>query len=84
MPKGEHLWGILLYYFIQKKSVADAHRILTVAYGDLALSDTTCIYLFTRFKSKDFDVEDKEDSGAPKTLTTHNWSHYFMNIQVRR
>ncbi|EFN71498.1 Histone-lysine N-methyltransferase SETMAR, partial [Camponotus floridanus] len=58
----EYLRGILLHYFIQKKS----HRILVETYGDHALSETTCRDWFRRFKNNDFDVEDKERSGAPK------------------
>ncbi|KAG5318210.1 MOS1T transposase, partial [Pseudoatta argentina] len=51
-----YLRGILLHYFIQKKSAAEAHRILVQTYGDW----------FRRFKNNDFQLEDKERSGAPK------------------
>ncbi|KAG5319318.1 MOS1T transposase, partial [Pseudoatta argentina] len=34
--------------------------------GDNALSDTTCRDSFRRFKNNDFQLEDKERSGAPK------------------
>ncbi|KAG5313023.1 MOS1T transposase, partial [Pseudoatta argentina] len=61
-----YLRGILLHYFIQKKSAAEAHRILVQTYGDNALSDTTCRDWFRRFKNNDFELEDKERSGAPK------------------
>ncbi|GBP03845.1 Mariner Mos1 transposase [Eumeta japonica] len=61
-----YLWGILLHYFIQKKSAAEAHKILADTYGDNALSDTTCKDCFRRFKNNDFELEDKERSGAPK------------------
>lgn len=58
--------GILLHYFIQKKSAAEAHRILVETYGDNALSNTTCRDWFRRFKNNDFEIEDKDRSGAPK------------------
>ncbi|KAG5319042.1 MOS1T transposase, partial [Pseudoatta argentina] len=61
-----YLRGILLHYFIRKKSAAEAHRILVQTYGDNALSDTTCRDWFRRFKNNDFQLEDKERSGAPK------------------
>ncbi|KAG5327557.1 MOS1T transposase, partial [Pseudoatta argentina] len=61
-----YLRGILLHYFIQKKSAAEAHRILVQTYDDNALSDTTCRDWFRRFKNNDFQLEDKERSGAPK------------------
>ncbi|KAG5317141.1 MOS1T transposase, partial [Pseudoatta argentina] len=48
VPNKVYLRGILLHYFIQKKSAAEAHRILV------------------RFKNNDFQLEDKERSGAPK------------------
>jgi len=66
VPTKEYLRGILLHYFIQRKSAAEAHRILVETYNDHALSETTCRDWFRRFKNNDFDVEDKERSGAPK------------------
>ncbi|KAG5315316.1 MOS1T transposase, partial [Pseudoatta argentina] len=66
VPNKVYLRGILLHYFIQKKSAAEAHRILVQAYGDNALSDTTCRDWFRRFKNNYFELEDKERSGAPK------------------
>lgn len=66
MPSKEYLRGILLHYFIQKKSAAEAHRILVDTYGEHALSETTCRDWFRRFKNNDFDLGDKERSGAPK------------------
>ncbi|KAG5324284.1 MOS1T transposase, partial [Pseudoatta argentina] len=66
LPNKVYLRGILLHYFIQKKSAAEAHRILVQTYGDNALSDTTCRDWFRRFKNNDFELEDKERSSAPK------------------
>ncbi|KAG5323180.1 MOS1T transposase, partial [Pseudoatta argentina] len=66
LPNKVYLRGTLLHYFIQKKSAAEAHRILVQTYGDNALSDTTCRDWFRRFKNNDFQLEDKERSGAPK------------------
>ncbi|KAG5318107.1 MOS1T transposase, partial [Pseudoatta argentina] len=68
VPNKVYLRGILLHYFIQKKSAAEAHRILVQTYDDNALSDTTCRDWFRRFKNNDFELEDKERSGAPKTF----------------
>ncbi|KAG5319839.1 MOS1T transposase, partial [Pseudoatta argentina] len=62
VPNKVYLRGILLHYFIQKKSAAEAHRILVQTYGDNALSDTTCRDWFRRFKNNDFQLEDKERS----------------------
>ncbi|KAG5318199.1 MOS1T transposase, partial [Pseudoatta argentina] len=66
VPNKVYLRGILLHYFIQKKSAAEAHRILVQTYDDDALSNTTCRDWFRRFKNNDFELEDKERSGVPK------------------
>ena len=57
---------VLLHYFDLKKSVAEVHRLLEEAYGDRAPSHTTCKEWYRRFKSNDFDVNDKPRSGQPK------------------
>ena len=41
---------------------------LVKIYGDNAPSDKTCREWFRRFKSGDFDVEDKERSGRPRAF----------------
>lgn len=56
----------LLFCFRLKKTAAESHRMLVQAYGDNALSETTCRDWFRRFKSGDFDVGDKERPGQPK------------------
>lgn len=66
VPNKPFLRGILLHYFIQKKSAAEAHRILVETYRDHALSERTCRDWFNRFKNGDFNVQDRERSGASK------------------
>lgn len=66
VPSKEYLRGILLHYFIQKKSAAESHRILVETYKEHALSETTCRDWFLSFKNDDFDLGDRERSGAPK------------------
>ena len=58
MPKKKYLQEILLHYFIQKKSAAEAHKILVETYDDHALLETTCRDWFRHFKNNDFDVEE--------------------------
>ena len=60
MLKKVYLQGILLHYFIQKKSTAEAHRILIETYGNHALSEKTCRDWFRCFKDDDFDGDNKE------------------------
>ena len=53
-----------------KKTAAEAHRMLVevLVYGDSAPSDKTCTEWFRRFKSGDFDVENKERSGRSRAF----------------
>ena len=62
VPNKVYLRGILLHYFIQNKSAAEARRILVETYGD----NTTCRDWCRHFKNNDFKHEDKERSGTPK------------------
>lgn len=66
VPKKPFLRGILLHYYLMKKTAAESHRILVEVYGDDALSETTCRDWFRRFKSGDFDTEDRERPGKLK------------------
>ena len=66
MPKKVYLWVNILHYFIQKKSAAEAYRILIETYSDHALSEITCRNWFRHLKNNDFDIEDKECSGTLK------------------
>ena len=62
----QYLRRILLHYFIQNKSAAEAHRILVETDGGNALSDTTCRDWFRCFKYNDFKLDDIERSGTLK------------------
>ena len=67
-PNKRHLREVLIFCFKWKKIAAEAHRMLVEVYGDSAPSDKTCREWFRRFKSGDFDVEDKERSRRPKAF----------------
>ena len=62
-PNSRHLRKVLIFCFHFEKTVAEAHRMLSSTYGEVALSERTSRELFQRFKSGDFDVEDRHDSG---------------------
>lgn len=66
VPDKVFLRGVLLHYFNMKKSAAESHRILVEVYGEHALAEQTCRKWFARFKSGDFELEDKERPGQPK------------------
>jgi len=56
----------LLFCFNLKKSAAESHRML-VAYGDNALSETTCRDWFRPFNDN-FDLSDKKRENLPKKV----------------
>jgi len=49
----------LLLFFNQKKMATEGHRTLIEIYGDIAASIKICEYWLYRFKSSDFNVNDK-------------------------
>ena len=77
VPNKVYLRGILLHYFIQNKSAAEALRILVEIYGDNTPSDTTCSDWFRRFKNNDFKLEDKERFGTPKKFEDKELEEIF-------
>ena len=62
-PNSCHLWEVLNFCFHLKKTVAEAHQMPSSTYGVAAFSEKTCREWFQRFKSGDFDVEDRHGSG---------------------
>lgn len=65
-PNSRHLREVLLFFFNSKKSAAEACRLLSGVYGEASLSERTCREWFQRFKSGDFDVEDRHGGGRVK------------------
>eukprot|EP01133_Synstelium_polycarpum_P028705 gene28705-34931_t len=66
VPEKRHLREALLFIFHLKKNAITAHGMLVEAYGKDAASIRTCQEWFQRFKSGDFDLNDKEHSKPPK------------------
>ena len=62
MPKIVYLQRSLSHYFIQKKSAAEAHRLLVETYGNQAILETTYRDWFRHFKNNDFDVIERSGS----------------------
>ena len=48
------------------KSANEAHRLLVETYYEIALNEKSCREWFQKFKSGEFDIEDKKRSGRPK------------------
>ena len=57
---------MLLHYFDLKKIAAAAHKLLVEAYGNCVPSEKIRQKWFQRFKSGDYDVNDKQRSNQPK------------------
>ena len=57
---------VLIFCYYLKKTAVEAHQILSSNNGEAALSERTCREWFQRFKSGDFDVEDRHSSGKEK------------------
>jgi len=58
----------LLFCFNLKKSTVESHRMLVEAYGDNALSETTCRDWFRRFNDDNFDLSDKKRENRPRKV----------------
>ena len=58
-----HLQEVLIFCFHLKKTAAEAHRMLLSTHGEAALSGRMCREWFQRFKSDNFDVEDRHGGG---------------------
>ena len=65
-PNSRHLREVLIFCFHFKKTAAGALRMFLSAYGDAALSERTSRKWFQRFKSGDYDVEDRHGGGKEK------------------
>lgn len=66
VPTKQHLREVLLYLFNLKKNASEAHRLVSEAYPEYCPDVRMCQKWFARFKSGDFDIEDKERPGQPK------------------
>ena len=71
LPEKEHMREALLFCFNLKKSAAESQRMLVEAYGDSALSETTCRDWFRRFKDGNFDLRDKKRKNRPRKFEDH-------------
>jgi len=56
------------FSFNLKKLAAESHRMLVEAYGDNALSETTCRDWFCQFNDDNFDLSDKKRENRPRKV----------------
>ena len=67
-PNSGHLREILIFCFHLKKTAVEAHRMLSSTCGEAALSEIMCREWFQRFKSGDFDVENRHAGGKKENF----------------
>ena len=65
--KKKHMQEALLFCFNLNKSAAESHRMFVKAYGDNALSETTCRDWFGQFNNN-FDLSDKKRENRPRKI----------------
>ncbi|GFW26470.1 histone-lysine N-methyltransferase SETMAR [Trichonephila clavipes] len=61
----QHFRHILLFYYRKGKNAVQARKKLTDVYGEGVLTVRQCQNRFTKFRSRNFDVEDVPRSGRP-------------------
>jgi len=66
VPTNYDVQTALIFSYHLKKTAAESHRMLVEAYGDHARGKSQCYAWFTKFKSGDFDVRNKERGRPPK------------------
>lgn len=54
-------------HYFAKKTATESHRLLVEVYGENDLAKTECFEWFKRFRSGDFDTDDKERPGQPES-----------------
>ena len=61
-----HLLEVLIFCFHLKKTTTSAYRMLLSTYGEAPLGERTCREWFQRYKSGDYNVEDRYGGGKEK------------------
>ena len=74
----------LLFCFNLKKPAAESHRMLVEAYGDNALSETTCRDWFRRFNDDNFDLSDKKRENRPRKVEDSSQCRLFWTIPIAK
>lgn len=68
VPNSRHLREALIFCFNMKKSASEAHQMLSNTYGKTIISERTCRNWYERFRSGDFQVEDRHSGGRDRAF----------------
>jgi len=64
----EHIRFTIHFTFHLKKKAAEAIEMIRAAYGENAVSHTTCKRWYQKFRQGDFSLEDESHAGYSKDL----------------
>lgn len=71
IPNSIHIRHCLLMEFHKKSKATEAHRNICDLYGDV-ICIRQCQQWFSRFRSGDFDLQDRKKSGRPSVLDNND------------
>jgi len=66
----EHIRFSIHFAFHLKKNAAEATAMICAAYGENAVSHTTCKRWYQKFRQRDFSLEDEPCAGHPQKIET--------------
>jgi transposase len=67
----------LIHEFTLGRTGAQARRNICEAYGTNAITKTTVLFWFNRFRNNDYSLEDKPRSGRPTTINLDELKQLF-------
>ena len=81
-------WHIMLYYSKKGKDTTKRQKKTCAVYGEGAVTDEMCLAQFTKFRARDFSLDNAPWSGRPvevdsnqiKTLTENNQCYTMWEI----
>jgi len=66
----EHIRFSIHFAFHLKKNATEATAMICAAYGENAVTHTTCKRRYQKFRQEDFSLEDEQRAGRPERIET--------------
>ncbi|GFU68433.1 mariner Mos1 transposase [Trichonephila clavipes] len=70
---------VVYFQFCCKKSTTKCHRIMRTALGTSVVSYDTVLVWYRKFKNKDYDIQEAENSGEPTDFGGKNFRIIFYS-----